>query len=404
MDDKRRYYSLDALRGSMMMLGIILHGSQFYISEPIGVIPLSTDGSTSYIFNIIIYFIHSFRMPLFFMLAGFFTSLLVDKHGIKGTYINRVKRIFGPFSVSLVTILPLTLLCGLAFLVSAKFNTHQFIPEMKQLELLRKEMQEAGIPMNGATFAHLWFLYYLMFFYLTIPLCMMISHIIKPFKNTLDNWIAKPAMFIVLSFFTSMLLMPFRFGQVFEGFVFVKPHLPSLIYFGSFFILGYLFHQHRKILESFKSYLPWFASLAMILFPLSLYFSRLDEVAAQQDVFLHFMAVITNGLCTWALIYTFMGIFLRYLDYESPWILYVSQSSYWVYLIHLPLVVFFAWCLLPFKISAFIKYPAIVLPTMIISLVSYHYLVQRSWVSILLNGRRFNLRWPWKVGAKLPSK
>lgn len=24
-----------------------------------------------------------------------------------------------------------------------------------------------------------------------------------------------------------------------------------------------------------------------------------------------------------------------------------------------------------------------------------HYLVRRTWISVLLNGRRFSLRWPW---------
>jgi glucan biosynthesis protein C len=76
MDDKRRYFSLDALRGSMMMLGIVLHGSQWYLSEPPGGLPVPKDPSTAYVFDVIVHFIRSFRMPLFFVLAGFFTSLL----------------------------------------------------------------------------------------------------------------------------------------------------------------------------------------------------------------------------------------------------------------------------------------------------------------------------------------
>ena len=75
-DDKRRFYSLDALRGSMMMLGIVLHGSQWYISEPPGGLPVPKDPSTAYVFDVIVHFIRSFRMPLFIVLAGFFTSLL----------------------------------------------------------------------------------------------------------------------------------------------------------------------------------------------------------------------------------------------------------------------------------------------------------------------------------------
>lgn len=71
MQDNRRYHSLDALRGIMMMLGIVLHASQWYITEPPGGIPMPRDASTSYLFDVIMHFIHSFRMPLFFVLAGF---------------------------------------------------------------------------------------------------------------------------------------------------------------------------------------------------------------------------------------------------------------------------------------------------------------------------------------------
>jgi hypothetical protein len=33
--------------------------------------------------------------------------------------------------------------------------------------------------------------------------------------------------------------------------------------------------------------------------------------------------------------------------------------------------------------------------TTVVSFVSYHYLARRTWISVLLNGRRFSLRWPW---------
>ena len=31
--DERRFYGLDALRGGMMMLGIVLHGAGFYLAS-----------------------------------------------------------------------------------------------------------------------------------------------------------------------------------------------------------------------------------------------------------------------------------------------------------------------------------------------------------------------------------
>src|SRR5258706_4280468 len=102
--DERRYYGLDALRGGMMMLGIVLHGATFYLAAPPPMLAPLTDRNTSYVFDLVFAFIHSFRMPTFFVLAGFFTALLVERRGVWGTYRNRAARILAPLAAGVVTI------------------------------------------------------------------------------------------------------------------------------------------------------------------------------------------------------------------------------------------------------------------------------------------------------------
>lgn len=92
-----------------------------------------------------------------------------------------------------------------------------------------------------------------------------------------------------------------------------------------------------------------------------------------------------------------MGIALRFFDRESPWIQYVSQSAYWVYLVHLPLITLAAWCLQPFDLPAGFKFLAVFSFTAIISLATFHYGVQKSWISVSLHGSRFDLDWPWRA-------
>lgn len=133
------------------------------------------DTSRSYLFDIILHFIHSFRMPLFFVLAGFYTSLLVGKRSFKGTYINRVQRILIPLLLAIVTILPLTLVFMVSFMASARFGTQQFLVTASQLEIIAAEMQAAGMPTDQPSLGHLWFLHYLMYFYLLIPICFVVS-------------------------------------------------------------------------------------------------------------------------------------------------------------------------------------------------------------------------------------
>ena len=393
--DERRYFGLDALRGSMMMLGIVLHASELYLAAPPPQIPLPTDRNNAVVFDLLFHLIHSFRMPTFFVLAGFFASLLVEKRGVLGTYKNRAARILAPLLVAMVTILPLTGLFMIDFVLSARFGTINLIPDPGQMKTLHQEMSAAGMPVGRPSPAHLWFLLYLLYFYLLIPLC---QHLVKRslvLKQGVARLLASPFFLIVFGLYTAATLWPYRGGQVLAGFIYFEPHLPSVLYYGSFFVLGYLFHHHRTILETFKRYLPWYAGLAIILFPLSIYLSYSEYAASAPVPGLHLAAVLAHGLCTWTLIYLAIGCALRFFDYASPWILYTSQSSYWVFLVHLPVVALTAWLLTQYDFPAILKFLCVVGFTSLACFVSYHYLVQNTLISDFLSGRRFNMKWPW---------
>jgi peptidoglycan/LPS O-acetylase OafA/YrhL len=90
---------------------------------------------------------------------------------------------------------------------------------------------------------------------------------------------------------------------------------------------------------------------------------------------------------------------LRFFDRASPWILYVSQSSYWVFLVHMPLVSLAGWWLLQFDLPAVFKFLLVCGFTAGAALASFHYWVQRTWVSLFLHGRRFELDWPWRASG-----
>ena len=55
MADERRYFGLDALRGTMMMLGIVLHGAMFYLASPPPAMPGFVERNNSAVFDVKIY-------------------------------------------------------------------------------------------------------------------------------------------------------------------------------------------------------------------------------------------------------------------------------------------------------------------------------------------------------------
>ena len=98
MDQFQRSHAFDNLRAIIMWLGIVLHVS---ISHTTLYSPhiIWKDRETSPIADVLILWLHNFRNPMFFMLAGFFCALLIKKYGLKGMLKNRFKRISLPFLI-----------------------------------------------------------------------------------------------------------------------------------------------------------------------------------------------------------------------------------------------------------------------------------------------------------------
>ena len=405
--DERRYYGLDALRGGMMMLGIVLHAAMLYLTSPPPTAPMPVERNNAYVFDLIFAFIHSFRMPAFFLLSGFFTALLVEKRGLWGTYRNRAARVLGPLLVGVVTLLPVTMLFMLDFYLSVRFGTHDFIPNGDDLRTLGMELQAKGVPAGEPALVHLWFLYYLCMFYLLIPLCRGAARVSRRFAAEIERRLATPLALVAAALCTALPLWFFHAGQVHEGFILLTPHPPSLLYYGFFFVAGYLLHSHRGLLSAIARRVRVWAILSVLLFPLATIASAFDHGAPGAEPLRHLAAVLANAFCTWALVLLGIGAALRYFDRESPWIQYVSQSSYWVFLVHMPLVALVGWLLVPFDLPAVLKFALVCGFAAVVAFASFHYGVQKTWISSFLHGRRFNLAWPWRgahdsIAASVP--
>jgi surface polysaccharide O-acyltransferase-like enzyme len=74
------------------------------------------------------------------------------------------------------------------------------------------------MPTDQPSLGHLWFLYYPLYFYLLIPICFVVSR----WPETLNlGWVIASPLFCAALYF--------RGGVLFEGFIFIKPHPPSLL-------------------------------------------------------------------------------------------------------------------------------------------------------------------------------
>ncbi len=93
-----RIHYLDNLRAVAMLLGVYLHAALAY-AQPAQSVWLATDTTSSVAIDASIWFIHLFRMGLFFLLSGYFAKLVIERKGIRHFMWSRCLRIVGPFVV-----------------------------------------------------------------------------------------------------------------------------------------------------------------------------------------------------------------------------------------------------------------------------------------------------------------
>jgi surface polysaccharide O-acyltransferase-like enzyme len=97
-----RRSDLDALRAFAMLLGIALHAALAFAPIPW----LAMNKETSPTLGVFFEIVHGFRMPLFFLMSGFFSAMLLQRRGMGGFLSQRWKRIGLPLLLGMVTIIP----------------------------------------------------------------------------------------------------------------------------------------------------------------------------------------------------------------------------------------------------------------------------------------------------------
>ncbi len=97
-----RRHDLDALRGFAMLLGIGLHAALSFLPFPW----IVQDTQQTGVFVPFFLIVHGFRMPLFFVVSGFFTAMLWRRHGVGALLRHRALRVLVPCLLGMLTIIP----------------------------------------------------------------------------------------------------------------------------------------------------------------------------------------------------------------------------------------------------------------------------------------------------------
>ena len=219
-----RIHSLDFLRAFALLMGVLLHVLMLFL-EPF-------DGSEPRLgASIMFIWIHTWRMPLFMLLAGFFTALSLSKRDVGNYALNRLIRLG----------VPILLLWAVIPAIDEGTSDIFKLPELISWVLY-------DVPFT-LRLDHLWFLYYLLIFYGALLLLKRIAP--KAFKFITDYELSFSRIF-VLWLPILILLSPLNkptggiFGDSPTTFGEVK--LGSMLFMASFFLIGLQIQKSARFL------------------------------------------------------------------------------------------------------------------------------------------------------------
>jgi peptidoglycan/LPS O-acetylase OafA/YrhL len=366
-----RFHGLDACRAAAMMLGLFFHGAISFLSAspPFGW--AIRDRSTSIVVDVLVVICHTFRMPVFFLLAGFFGRLLHEKLGTAGFLRHRIRRILLPFVVFLVPLMP-------SFFLLWKWG------DGKQPQPIPISLDSVP-PSPG----HLWFLYYLMMILAALTLFSRIGGTLP--LGGLDRLIRAAVRFraaiFLLAIPTALTLHPMEFLSADTPITFV-PQPRILAYYFVFAGFGWLLHRQDRLIEEFGRglWLPLIVAIA-VLVPFGMALER-TAMKVPFDPASRWGALYLGALFGWSLVTLFLGAFVKWGSQPRAWVTYLSDASYWCYLVHLPVVVALQILVADLPWPGLLKYAIIMTGTMAACLGSYHTLVRFTFIGAALNGPR----------------
>lgn len=372
---------MDNLRALALLVGILFHAAMAYSPMAADLWPAANQ-ETSMSIAFLALFTHMFRMPLFILISGFFAHMLLEKRGVNGFVKNRTMRIFMP----LIVFLPLTsisLVVGMLWALEAVQHPSPF------LELVAPAITDPAHnePPTPPTTGHLWFLYNLLMFCGVMALLWRL----KLAKLRWLNVCATPKFII---FFLPLLLIPALASVSIpypapDSFY---PQLWSFGFFGVFFMLGFALYNKPYLIDELRPYAPYLCLISVILY--SYYFLQIKDTNMSlaaiyehqfswSDVPLAAMeAIISVYMTVWCLVFG-----KQYLDRKNSVLRVISRSSYWVYIVHLPILLVIQYWLMNIELGVSVEYFLSSFGTFCIGLGSYYLLVKSTPIGWLLNGK-----------------
>lgn len=361
---------LDGLRAALMLLGIPFHaalafsGGGWLVSSPVN----------SPVLVAVADFLHAWRMPAFFVVAGFFAGLLVTRRGPGSWFRGRLRRLGLPLVAGMVLTVPIQWVLIGVFRYGTWPETWWFVGRL------------AAAPSEW-WLLHLWFLLDLLVF------CAVLAVVVaSPMRSVLrrcGDVVAaaarrRPALTVgaVLTVASAMVLLGRAAWRVLEldevlGGILTR----NLVVYAPAFAVGVLLGARRDLLARLTS------RAAAVAFAVTAVIAAI-VVSTGSDSFVgtvaHSVAWTVVGLSAAAVA---ISAARRFLDRPRRVVRWLVDASLVIYLVHQPIVLALTVALLALGVHGVAGWTVTVVATLVLAAVAYEVVNLTPGLRFVLTGR-----------------
>jgi peptidoglycan/LPS O-acetylase OafA/YrhL len=250
------------------------------------------------------------------------------------------------------------------------------------------ETNDAGLPAHWSIDRpmHLWFLWYLTWYCVlawatlraaehrdAVRLC--VSHAFgRLMRNTFAPVIAALVMVPLFVRQGGPVLTPSSFA----------PHPWVFLTYGAFFSFGWLLWSQRGTIASLHAGAVLRTTLSMVCIVTAVVMASTMAAGSPRQVV---VLAIGSSLSAWLAVFGFLGLASRYASRRRAVVLYLADASYWIYLIHLPVIVALGGLIAPAPLRPFMKATLVILATSAVTVATYALFVRRTFIGRFMTGR-----------------
>lgn len=388
-DQGERLHGLDGLRGAALLLGVVLHATLSFFPAQIWIV---ADDQKSVWASGLFFVIHLFRMASFFLIAGLFAHMMLKRRGTVGFIRNRLIRIAGPLAAFWGPVMA-GIVAVLVWNASLHGLTAADAPPPPTYDW-------TNIPLT-----HLWFLWVLLGFYAALVIGRAVfirldrAGVLGRGLDGMAGGLIGPWGPLVLGAPLALALWLEPNWIAFFGIptpdAGLVPETSALIGFGLAFGMGVLLDRRRDLLAKIEGWTPVYLGLALGAGTTALMLSGgpTPVVTPMTDPAAKALAAAAFGVATYASMFAVVGLALKFWSGHSALRRYLADASYWIYIVHLPLVMAAQVVVQDWALAWPIKLGVVVIGVSAVSLASYELMVRHGMMGRWLNGRRV----PWRT-------